>query len=493
MKKALVVLLALALVGGVFADAPVANVEVAEFSGSATVTWGVDLDDDNATGFKNETSANFTVNIADGGSAATEGDGVWGEIEIKTDGLKITTDHNLTRDYITGGYTDDDDEDVDLELPVQIGVSVEKALLHLGPVYMGIMTGGTKVAGYAAPKAVDWNYVNYISRTILGIDEEDDYLSEAFATGEKGEERQPGIVLGYDSDLFSVAFDLRNGTEDGSDGQYDDDYAIRAALVLTPIEGLTAKAGFGYAFEEEVKGLGLSAEYALPIGDNMSLTPGLGYATTLEDEDKGELAAGLVFGFSGAKASVTTHIDLNGGADLGLLFTSFIEDDLWIPLLIGLDAGDLVENLSASAVVGLVDLGASDINGFTLKANLAYDLAVGEGTLTPSAGFEFASVKIDNEYVPEDWSTYSAYTVVAGLKFVTPVGDGTFTGNADVEYESVKLGSADAVDSMKVTLGAELAGFVDNTTFKAEWESGNLKADPDAEMGKINVSVKIAL
>ena len=62
MKKALVVLLALALVGGAFADAPVANVDVAEFTGSATVTWGVDLDNDNATGFKNETDASFKVN-----------------------------------------------------------------------------------------------------------------------------------------------------------------------------------------------------------------------------------------------------------------------------------------------------------------------------------------------------------------------------------------------------------------------------------------------
>lgn len=99
MKKALVVLLALALVGGAFADAPVANVDVAEFTGSATVTWGVDLDDDNATGFKNETEASFKVNIADGGEAATSSDNaVWGEIEVKTGGLNISTADDVSID-----------------------------------------------------------------------------------------------------------------------------------------------------------------------------------------------------------------------------------------------------------------------------------------------------------------------------------------------------------------------------------------------------------
>lgn len=442
MKKALVVLLALALVGGAFADAPVANVDVAEFSGSATVTWGVDLDDDNATGFKNETSANFTVNIADGGSAATEGDGVWGEIAISTDGLKITTDHNLTRDYITGGYIDDDGEDVDLKLPVQIGAAVDRALLHLGPVYMGILADGTEVAGYKPPVAVDWNFYEYISTDIFGAEDGDpNWISEDFTTKTVGAERQPGIVLGYDSELFSVAFDLRNGTDDGSDGQYNDDYAIRAALTLTPIEGLTAKAGFGYAFDDEVKGLGASVEYALPIGDNMSLTPGLGYATTLEDEDKGDLSAGLLFGFNGMSASVTTHIDLNGNGP---------DNDLVIPLLIGFDAGDIVENLSFSAAFGLVDLGPSDVTGFTFKADLAYAVAVGDGTVTPSASVKYGSIDL-------------------GFSGVDP-----FT-------------------ALTVTLGAEFAGFVDNTTFKAVWESGNLNAEPDAEMGTFDVSITIAL
>ena len=41
MKKALTVFLMLALVGSVFAAEPVADVNIAEFSGNASVQWGV--------------------------------------------------------------------------------------------------------------------------------------------------------------------------------------------------------------------------------------------------------------------------------------------------------------------------------------------------------------------------------------------------------------------------------------------------------------------
>ncbi|HQC27614.1 MAG TPA: hypothetical protein PLU31_08165, partial [Treponemataceae bacterium] len=247
MKKALVVLLALALVGGAFADAPVANVDVAEFSGSATVTWGVDLDNDNKTGFKNDASATFKVNIADGGSAATEGDGVWGEIEIKVGDALV-----VKQGALDGGKAE-----------------VKKALLHLGPVYMGILADGTKIGDYAAPEAI-----------------------KQFHTTEKvGEERTQGVVFGYGSELFNVAVDFR------SVAKYNDDYAIRAKLGLKPIDGLEANVGFSYAFESKVKGLGANVSYALPVGE-FTLKPGLGYSTGLGDDEKGILAIGLLFGFN---------------------------------------------------------------------------------------------------------------------------------------------------------------------------------------------------
>ena len=419
MKKALVVLLALALVGGAFADAPVANLDVAEFTGSATVTWGVDLDDDNATGFKNETDASFKVNIVDGGEAATSSDNaVWGEIVVKTDGLSI--------------------EQGDIENGT---ASIDKAVLHLGPVYMGIMADGTQVGAFDAPEAV---------RQQNGI-------------GDVGPNRIPGVVLGADFGVVSVDVDFRNAgnldedgnptANDGPNGQYFDHYAIRAKVGINVVENLDLNVGFAYAFDEEVlagdisqKGFGANVAYKLAIGDEFYLKPGVGYTNKLVD-DKGELAFGVLFGFDKGDTgddeiglpyfvsadtdkgtsgvSVSTKLDLN-------------DDPMFIPLAVGFYAGDLVENLSAAVLLKTDDVENFGDN-FIFKAALSYAAAVGDGTITPRAG-----VKVVNDA------------------------------------------------SLEATVGAKFAGFVDNTTFDAVWESRNLKADP-AGMGTFNVSITIAL
>ena len=398
MKKALVVLLALALVGGAFADAPVANVDVAEFSGSATVTWGVDLDNDNKTGFKNDASATFKVNIADGGSAATEGDGVWGEIEIKVGDALV-----VKQGALDGGKAE-----------------VKKALLHLGPVYMGILADGTKIGDYAAPEAI----------------------KQFHTTDKVGEDKTQGVVFGYDSDLFNVAVDFR------SVAKYNDDYAIRAKLGLKPIDGLEANVGFSYAFESKVKGLGANVSYALPVGE-FTLKPGLGYSTSLGDNEKGLLAIGLLFGFNAGDTGddpvglpYFDKDDLNKKGVSGVSVSTKLnlsQEDMIIPLTVGLYTGDIVENLTAAFVLDSADVSKIGDN-FVVAAALKYAAAVGDGTITPRAG---VLVKQD-------------------------------TG-------------------LQATVGAEFAGFVDNTTFDAVWKSGNLKAEPDAKMGTFNVSVKIAL
>lgn len=400
MKKALVVLLAFAFVAGAFADAPVANLDVAEFTGSAKVTWGVDLDDE-STGFKNETEASFKVNIVDGGEAATSSDNaVWGEIVVKTDGLSIEQGKN------TNGTA-----------------SIDKALLHLGPVYLGIMADGTNVGEFAAPEAV----------------------GQQHKVENVGPDRSQGVVLGFDHDLFNIAFDLRNH------GQYKDDYALRGKLGITAVENLDLNLGFSYAFEDAAnpaKGLGANVAYKLAIGDEFYLKPGVGYVNRLADDDKGALAFGVLFGFDkGDTGDDEIGLPYFGSADTDKgtsgvsVSTEFDldQDPMLIPLAVGFYAGDLVENLSAAVLLKTPDVENFGDN-FIFKAALKYAAAVGDGTITPRAGLQMDK----------------------------------------------------AADSMKVTLGAEFAGFVDNTTFDAVWESRNLSADP-AGKGTFNVSIKIAL
>jgi hypothetical protein len=349
--------------------------------------------------------------------------------------------------------------------------------LHLGPAYLGILADNTKIGAFDAPEAI-----------------------KQFHTTEKvGEERTQGVVFGYDSDLFNVAVDFRSVASAGdvakkfdadayaavmaallldenakwkdSKGnehtgsvdfaqtlfitdavpavsQYSNDYAIRAKLGLTPIEGLDVNVGFSYGFKSEVKGLGANVSYALPVGD-FTVKPGLGYSTKLGDNEKGVLAIGLLFGFNAGDTGddpvglpYFDKDDLNKKGVSGVSVSTKLnlsQEDMIIPLTVGLYTGDIVENLTAAFVLNSDDVSKIGDN-FEVAAALKYAAAVGDGTITPRAG---VLVKQDTD--------------------------------------------------LQATVGAEFAGFVDNTTFDAVWKSGNLKAEPDAKMGTFNVSVKIAL
>jgi hypothetical protein len=98
MKKLSILLIGLLLVTG-FAFADFGDVDV---SGSASVTWGVDLDT-NATGFLNAGSSSVTLTLIDEGDGVTTGDdGLYGEITL-TDWSMDITDSTVSG---TGGSVD---------------------------------------------------------------------------------------------------------------------------------------------------------------------------------------------------------------------------------------------------------------------------------------------------------------------------------------------------------------------------------------------------
>ncbi|MCA1949972.1 MAG: hypothetical protein LDL24_05350, partial [Treponema sp.] len=87
MKKALVILLAIFMVGAAFA----ADVVAPTFSGSASVTWGYDLQS-GGTGFANATDVAVTFPMASKGSNTKGGDGMYGEITVSNFGFKLVQD-----------------------------------------------------------------------------------------------------------------------------------------------------------------------------------------------------------------------------------------------------------------------------------------------------------------------------------------------------------------------------------------------------------------
>ena len=187
-----------------FADEPVADLKVAELSGNASVTWGVDLDT-GKTGFRNEGESTFKVNIANKGSKSVSGEGVYAEIGVEATQNVGFKSHSATTDESGVGTWDGDNGGK---------VKVSAAKLHFGPVYLGITTGDT-VLGEFGPQ-------NAVFSSNLKID------------NVAGTKREQGIVAGYTSNLFDIAFDFRSN-KDGDN--YSVEYAMSQFFV-----------GVGFAF-----------------------------------------------------------------------------------------------------------------------------------------------------------------------------------------------------------------------------------------------------
>ena len=312
MKKALVLLLALSMVFGAFADEPVANVNVSEFSGEASVTWGVDLDAER-TGFKNDAKVTLKLNLIDGGDKSSTGEGIWGEIKIKTDGDTFTKAEG--NDVKIGA----------LEIPAKI--KVDTAKLHFGDnAYIGITSGDTQVGEYKLDTAVA---AEQIMNENVG---DKDYKN--------------GIVAGYGNDMFSVDVDFRsaniktkdatdvkvavvldseNGNYIGNNGisyigykpglaanasiedkngnkvktgaessQYSNMYSFAIDGSLKAVENLTLKGGYSADFankqdETLETGFYVASDYKLGLNDTFYLKPQVGYTQSISSVDKSSM------------------------------------------------------------------------------------------------------------------------------------------------------------------------------------------------------------
>lgn len=221
MKKALGVFLMTAMAFGAFADEPVADVNIAEFSGNAAVQWGVDLDS-GTTGFKNSYEVNLKLNLLNNGTKSTTGDGVWGELVLKTE-----------KDTFIGWENGDDSPEVGDEYinankglmgsgrNFGLKVYVDVAKIHIGPAYIGIKRGDTQTGELKMDAAIR-----------SADDDQSKWLSDVGPAG-----YSEGIVAGYDSDMFKIDLDLRSKPSTYRTGEY-----TRTILAIFGENGLPAAA-----------------------------------------------------------------------------------------------------------------------------------------------------------------------------------------------------------------------------------------------------------
>lgn len=411
MKKIIAMGAAVALAASMFAAEPVANPQVLEFKGNASVEWGVDLDA-GKTGFKNEQEASIKVKLFDGGDKATSGSGVWAELKIVAD----TKDNE---------YKNETEGSVNLK-----GPKVDTAKIHFDNFYVGILKGDTQTGALKFTRAIR-----------SGDNDNGKLLSDV---GPK--DYSQGIVAGYDDSNFGVAIDFRSlpvaddpATKDVNEfNQYTNDYAAAAEVTLKDsnefLSGLEVKGGYSYEFADKpLMGYSGSVAYKATISGDYYVKPAFGYTgESSNGTTTNKIAGAVIFGWGDTEdanagvyfleddnakkvtpgVSVSYDKDLESDANYGNIEAAFY-------------LGKLVENLKAAALFSTTLVKKVNDTPIKVLAGCAYDVKAGDITITPKAGISFANK-------------------VAG-------------------------------DEIKVKAGVDVAGLIDNTTFSAEYVSKNLK------------------
>ena len=511
MKKALSVFLMAAMAFGAFADEPVADVKVADFSGNAAVTWGVDLDS-GTTGFQNSTDVTLKLNLLNGGSKSTTGDGVWGELVIKTDGDTFVGWNNTAKtETANKGMTG----------ALNLGVKVDTAKIHFGPAYVGITSGDTQTGKLKMDGAIR--------------SADSDNATTLKAVGPNSYTQ--GIVVGYDSDMFKVEADLRSKLGD-NEYQYTDDYAAALEGTFKGVENLAVTAGVSYNFAKNYQpnkaskdktandsqhtlGYSVSAGYKLALDDTFFVRPQLGFAGSTgfdkSDDTEGSsttmnMAAGVLFGWG------EIGQDKNAGV-------YFLDKD---------DAKKVTPGIALVAEIPLPSVAAGKVAGVkssrtTTGTTLAWiqpSLYTGEiiPGLTAAAYADIQIVQEGKIKETSDGNTHespiakpdAAMAFAFGVKYALNVEELTITPQFGLRFvndeyvtaarentvfgdKNYKLGDNSGDDYLNVKLGVDVAGLVDNTTFSVVWTSENLNNKTDApnandpKLGTLNFTAKIAL
>ena len=518
--------MAAAVAGFSFADEPTADVKVAEVSGNASVTWGVDLDDTAAgtfsSGFKNEAEATFKVNLANKGTKSTEGDGVWGEVGVEvTQDLKTKSTATATGGEGAGTGWDGDN----------LGkIKVSGAKLHFGPVYVGIMSGDTKVGDFKVPNAImsadndknpimigavgaeathgivggygDDNFgfdVDFrstpgnVTAAVAGTtvyeiwSNSTGYLGWVAATADDGTTAAPYVTKGKANDGYVILRSAKTGaTAAGDADYYNNGYAMALEAKLKDsnsfVPGLAVNVGFAMPFANNpTLGVSANASYKLPIGETFYLKPSVAYTLTAttgtNPQGVNNLVGGVLFGWGDtvdANAGVP-YLDgdyakkVTPGIGVALAVNGLGTTATGVKIIPSFYSGDLIPNLKAGAVA---ELGiANNTFAFGIAGGAKYTIAVGDSIkVAPYAGVRFINDK-------------GATTKVFANK-------NTDNGGRN------DLAKADNDNVLNVKAGCEFTGLISNTTFDVWYQSRNLTdttTNSRNKAGTINLKCKIAL
>ncbi len=550
MKKLLTVLIALSLVAGGFAAEPLADVNTVDFSGDASVTFGVDLDN-GQTGFKNETSVYFAMNfVPDDMSVSTAGTGVWGELVVLLDG---------------GFKYEADDASGTQPSLVADGVIIDVATIHVNDLYFGIKSGDFDYGGdFNYPNALGFDngdslngdgiyyvedsparFINYTQGLTAGYNFGDIVTVEAqvrtqfdvwtiegllptnnSGAGETNTSGEDMIIPYEEGVVYTVHRPIVGGVQAGDADflpfinnswvirpgvTYDryvidlddvdtwtDDYAIGLSVTATPVEDLLLQVAGAYVatgFREKDFSMFAGAQYAAAIGA-YSLTPVATYNLYNEYNDvtkeydvvENQLGLGINFGWGEGQDGDSV---LYGFYDTSLAYVGADEGD-----------GTLLPGISVFTSLDFLD-GAMDVT-------LPVMVMVHSGDIIPNLSAQaLFSSNFGKDAKNNAWDAGQANAEAARLgassKMATQigvaadydiaVGDLTITPAVGMLFGITA--SENPADADETTSGSSfmpranvsLAGLVDNTTFTLEWTDASY-TNGSSTIGNVTTDVK---
>jgi len=366
MKKALVILFALCMVGAAFA-ADVAPVVTAD----ATAVWGFDVET-GATGFTNEANLNVVVPFFAGASAATKaGEGTYGELTVS--GLNLSVYYDNDAGTETNGVHDNMDGDGFYD--------TISAKIVSGPMYVQI---------YDQPD-FSWN-----NATVMGPLSIDAWEDASISTASAATKTTGGLTFGYTSDMVSGSLMVASngGYDAGVDNNKDSEYSLGASVTVVPVADVVSVTGsfFMDSWKDSNKGVSLTASItpmaalaltvafdgSIVAANDMQWDSSLGATYTLGNSDALEFSA-----FYSPAESYPTATSVNAYFETGVKFT---EDG----------AAGFVPALGASVYFkGYNLMNATDDQTHEglpayLGASVDYTYALAEGqTLKPYASFDY--------------------------------------------------------------------------------------------------------
>lgn len=419
MKKALVILMALAMVFAAFADDPAWNFGITKFDGSAELDYIIDLDAE-TTGMANahaDVAVEFT--LISKGEKVTTGDGLWGELKIES------------ADEVKNDFADIPDAQVKTAKIHFVDGDFAVAVDILGP-NLEVGGGDAKLA----------------THTAAALPKQSVALTDA-----------AGFVVEITAkDVVEAKVSFADNGEKKSD---DKKFGLKAEATIKAVPNANIYGGFAWS-QEEVNGksqdlaLAAKADYTLALNDTLKLIPSVGFAQKGDEKD---LTAAVLLNwgaqdlepgfakFSNYDADTTEPVlgsiqnKCSDGVSVAVLTTNDDLDEFMIvagfydsTFVEGLKIGAQYWTYTTEGAGSLIDAAVkydTSFGIFKFSANAAFEM-LDDGTETENGLLYGASIETDE--IIQNTTLKAAYAGEQSAKIGGADKDGKITLSAKIHF-----------------------------------------------------------